>query len=408
LLRTPGRLLGRLAAVCLSALAATAVLLSVPNAAQATTYNNTDPANTPCGNGTHNVKTWHSWYIKSSGYNPLIYARLDIRYSPYCDTFWIRAVNKTGSGSGYATRTSLTSDKQAWAYYCPWVTCLANSTPIETDVLPTTGSSAWSLQLQVPNPGSINGYQQPPTLRGKVSIDITSNSSLCCELDTYMTPIWTRLENDMDNPNLDNHGNTNSSVMSCKGTSAWPCRWWGEPSGGSASVMYYLAPSLDDISNANVNIKSDFQNIFLPAWSDLQPDSPHLTSCTSATYCYWDVTVRKGTDLEMAGYLAYWVATSYNGTTYATGDIRITDPSRVGAQFDHSCGAADDGCTSPGWDDRIALSHETGHSLGLGHCPLDFGVMCHTSLTNGSSWSEGTSYWTPQGRDQDGILATYP
>lgn len=55
----------------------------------------------------------------------------------------------------------------------------------------------------------------------------------------------------------------------------------------------------------------------------------------------------------------------------------------------------------------VLTSHEVGHTLGLGHSDLDFGVMCHVRSTLNNELAEGTMYWTPQTRDLRAINALY-
>jgi hypothetical protein len=94
------------------------------------------------------------------------------------------------------------------------------------------------------------------------------------------------------------------------------------------------------------------------------------------------------------------------------GWIKINSPQKlVGKDFDHSCGAVDNGCTlgAPGtYESRTLLSHEVGHSIGLGHCDLNHGVMCHIRSTVNTWDSEGKAYWTPQKRDVMALEAFYP
>lgn len=54
------------------------------------------------------------------------------------------------------------------------------------------------------------------------------------------------------------------------------------------------------------------------------------------------------------------------------------------------------------------LTHEIGHTLGLGHCDLDRGAMCHTTSSTSNEQAEGTLFWTPQPNDILGLKAIYP
>jgi hypothetical protein len=372
----------------------------------ATHYDDTDPASTTCGNGSHTVRTWHSWFAIKSSTNK-IYARLDIRRSAYCDTVWIRATNLTGTCGDCASEQSITVDIQIFVYDCPSTTCYANGKTKTGQVLPNKNDTAWSNQFQLPLPGVINGAKQPPTIQGRIYVKTGGVS--CCSADTFMAPIWTHNRNQIDLGDLG--GGPNDPVLSCRNTTSNNCEWWGQSGGASVTVLYLLEPSLDTVSNANVSLKDDIKNVLLPAWSDLQPDSPHLTYCTNPATCNPDVAVFVGSAQYMGGAYGMFTDTTVTSTQpakFVFGELRVNDPARVGTVWNHSCGAVDDGCGNPAWDDRIAISHEVGHSLGLGHCGLDRGVMCHTAGSPDELWSEGTSFWTPQGRDEAGILAVYP
>jgi hypothetical protein len=76
--------------------------------------------------------------------------------------------------------------------------------------------------------------------------------------------------------------------------------------------------------------------------------------------------------------------------------------------WDHACGAEGNGCTQPGKDFRVTASHEWLHTLGFGHCDLNFGVMCHITAHDNVDMNEGTMFWTPQLRDVWGLEAAYP
>lgn len=143
----------------------------------------------------------------------------------------------------------------------------------------------------------------------------------------------------------------------------------------------------------------------LPAWSAKTTYSPVIWGCYPFSSPRADVIVAVDST-KGCGYGGS-LATSRSSTVpqlYYQARIWIGGPC---TSYDHSCGTVDDGCTTTGLDDRILVSHEVGHSLGLGHCDLNYGVMCHVKSSTTSEQAEGTSYWTPQSRDIMGLKVIY-
>jgi hypothetical protein len=107
-------------------------LVATAGPAYASSYNDTNPGTTVCGDGSHTVETARKFYIRMGS---SVLARLELRWSDYCDTVWAKVVNLTGSGSGYASARSLTSDETIYVYSCPYSTCLVDSQTEFNDVL---------------------------------------------------------------------------------------------------------------------------------------------------------------------------------------------------------------------------------------------------------------------------------
>ena len=170
-------------------------------------------------------------------------------------------------------------------------------------------------------------------------------------------------------------------------------------------MTYYLEPSLGSLAGT-ANVTLDIENVLLPAWSQKATRSPTMTYCTNGVRCNYDANIRVGSDAELNGALA---DTSYLGVSSATPAVFTNIMIRLkNTAYNHPCGNTDVGCTNAGGDDRFVLTHEIGHTLGLGHCDLDRGAMCHTTSATSNEQAEGTLFWTPQPNDILGIKAIYP
>jgi hypothetical protein len=373
--------------------------LAPRESASAVDYNNTNPGATPCGDGSHPVTTLRYFYVKSGG---LAYARVELRWSPFCNTVWARAVNVTGSGAGYATARSLTASEQIIVYNCPRIACVIRNQTEAGDVLPGPGNSGWSHQFVIVPNGTLNNppAKQPPTLRAVFTI---KNGAATYTFDTAFEPVWTWHANQFKNErNLRNEG----TVISCN-NAVWRCAWHGEPGGVSATVLYELDPSLST-HGGSADLVADLKNVILPGWSQRTPRSPRMQWCNPGC-ANEDVLVKlvPAGDPALGGNLAVTVNDGYTAGTPAlflhqTVKIKNTP-------FEHECGLTDNGCGGgPHNDDRPLISHEIGHTLGLMHCDIDFQVMCHVISTIASEIVDGTSYWTPQTFDVRALQAFYP
>lgn len=395
--------------------------MASPMAVSATHYDNTNPGSTPCGDNSHPIQTLRSFYLRADeGGVSKAFARMDIRYSRYCNTVWTRVVNVTGSGAGYASEQSLTANTMIYVYQCPNKTaeCHIDDQLEAGDPLPSKGSSAWSLQLTLRPTYHLGSppAAQPPTIRGFVRI-LKNGVSLDTH-DTELEPLFTRYRSNFANPIAHRDG---SNVLSCNNTGNDICEWWGQPGGSSITLKLELDASLS--TAPGINLATDLKNVILPAWSQVAPRSPILTWCSSPCTEHIFVALSDPTDPEIGTARGVTRFTSYvdlgaEPLVATKGFLKVNDPNDLyGAaiDFDHSCGSVDDGCKLPdfgnedeGYDSRPILSHEMGHVVNLGHCDLNRGVMCHVkpSLTNGIL--EGTAFWTPRPHEIDALKAIYP
>ncbi len=366
----------------------------MPAPVAAVDYNNTNPSATPCGDGTNPVQTLRTFYVKSGG---LAYARVELRWSPTCNTVWTKAVNVTGSGSGYASARSLTSSEQILVYDCPDTSCQVHDQTATGDVLPANGSGGWSHQFVLPPNGSIGSpaAPQPPTIRGIVSIQSGTSTY---SLDTALEPTWTWYANNFANErSLRDDGD---KVFSCTNS---PDRCTTQ---ADSTVWYELDPSLNN-TTGTADVTADIKNILLPAWSAVVTSTPTMSWCNPG--CTEDVLVKAVAvgDPDLGG--AFAVTVRDGGFTAGTPAFFLHQTLKIKlTSYSHPCGTLDDGCTSAAGDDRPVISHELAHTLGMGHCDMDFRVMCHVKSTITNELAEGTLYWTPRTMDTRALRALYP
>jgi hypothetical protein len=362
--------------------------------AVAVDYNDTNPGATPCGNGTNPVQTLRTFYVKSGG---LAYARVELRWSPTCNTVWTKVVNVTGSGSGYASERSLTSTERILVYNCPDTSCEVHDQTETGDVLPGYGSSGWSHQFVLPSNGSMGSpaAPQPPTIRGIVLI--TSGASTYV-LDTALEPMWTWYANNFANERI--FRDDGDRVFSCTNS---PDRCTTQ---ADATVWYELDPSLNN-TTGTADVVADIKTILLPAWSASVGSTPTMSWCNPG--CAEDVLIKAVAvgDPDLGS--AYAVTVPDGGFTSGTPAFFVHQTIKIKlAAYSHTCGTVDDGCTNAAGDDRPLISHEIAHTLGMGHCDMDFRVMCHVKSTTTSELAEGTMYWTPRTLDKRALRALYP
>jgi hypothetical protein len=392
--RARGSTSARAFTVALSAILATAALAVRVSPVRAAGYDNTNPGATICGDGSHTVYTLRNFYVSYGG---LIYAELQVRWSPTCNTVWTRTVNRTGHGNGYATQRQLVSDEAIYVYNCPDTSCIVHSQKEVGDVLPGTDDSGWSHQFVIPGPGSTGSpaAPQPPTVRGIVWIKWSGHSTPL-QFDTNLEPTWTWEANGFKN---ERNLRVNSTVMTCDNTAS-RCDL-------AYAVMHYRI----DTSVPTI-ISSDLVNMILPAFSQVN-GGPQLVICGGP--CSEDVMVyaepRGGPNIGLAGGMTYQTESTgtpayliyqrvyYRNTYYANGS---------NVAWSHACS---EGCTGDNNDDRPVVAHEIGHTVGLGHCDTNSGmsVMCAARSTSATQELDfnGNHYWHPRSADFQALGVMY-
>jgi hypothetical protein len=371
--------------------------------ASAAGYNDTSPGTTPCGDGSHAVDNLRSYYIRNS--SSVVFGRVDIRYSSYCNTVWTRVVNMTGSGSGYASARTLTADEYIAVFTCPMASCLVDSTKATGDSI-APGKWGFSHQLVLPAGSTLNGAPQPPTVR---PIGWVHNGTSTYSRDGGRWPWWTILDNGFNN--YTETRLSDAQIYTCDNSRA-NCMSWGETSaGGARSLQVYLDPNLHN-NLGTADIFDDMTGTIVPAWNNVAvTDAPSFTVCTAIT-CVEQIYVLLAppTDSAFVGnnYAAVTIPDSNSGpNTMAHRTIKI----RNTLSFSHACGTADDGCTVGG-DDRPLISHEYGHAYGLGHCDRYSGVLCNLGVAPGpekpNDYLNGNMHWVPQTGEILALKKLYP
>ena len=188
---------------------ATVLLLSVSprsGMALATSYNNTNPAATPCGNGTHPVKVWATSYIYSGS---TAIALVELRRSDYCNTVWTRITNLT------STSVSVAETTEIFSFPDPADRVGLTSSYDSLRAHGVFPYQAWSNQLDYP-------HASPPSSRATGSIYWSGSWRAVYAGSTPagagVLPSWTQEANNFDG----------GMPMSCNGTHSDPCESWAK------------------------------------------------------------------------------------------------------------------------------------------------------------------------------------
>jgi hypothetical protein len=174
------------------------------------------------------------------------------------------------------------------------------------------------------------------------------------------------------------------------------------------TILAELDPSLLSFPGSG-SVFDDYEDVHLPAWSSAAPRSPNVVPCYVNCNEHIMIKAVPSSDPDFngaGGGLTFPDGNSGRLMTHRT--IKIVNTMVV----NHSCGAVDDGCSSPQkqTDGRKIPSHELGHALGIGHCDLDLGVMCGINVNSSAGTDDGAGleFWTPQQRDNWALKAMYP
>lgn len=374
----------------ISALALQSVVAALPAPVHASQYHGTDPTTTPCGDNSRPIKTWRSYYVRQStddNYSGAILARIDIRYSRFCNTVWARIEN---------LRTLSTSmSVQMRTYNCALESCQVGTETSGFQTL-SPGSTTWSDQLDLPTGTLRGGDRMPPTVEAVGWADIG--------VVTYMRatgrePVFTQWESNFSNHWYD-RDNGSSRILSCENTNE-PCKSWGTPGGSWATLSAEFATSF---ALDGVDEDQDLKNR-ISDWNYASQNAPLVTVCPGTCPGVEDILVYGLTSATMS-------AAGEAARDQHSGNLITHAYARFNRSYkwDHGCGSEGDGCQGGGGglDSRPILSHEWLHVLGFDHCDLDHGVMCHISARNGNDMAEGNMFWTPQLRDVWGLEAAYP
>ena len=375
-------------ALVLAGALAGSTTLAWPAVGHAVDYNDTNPAATPCGDGSHPVEDWQSSWIRNT--SGLIIALVEVRRSDYCNTVWTRVTNETGRGSGYATGATEAVTENIYLYSCPLGSCLVSHLAA-TDTLYKFGTvpyQGWSHQHCIPTGTNLGSpaAKQPPAFQGTA---LVSYGGTNYGGGVGFQPVFTHLTAGYPN-----------NPLSCDNSTNRECKSWGEGSGSFATVYARLDSSLSG-ALGGIDLGSDFSNTVVPIWNSAWTHNPLILMCSSCT----EQILVELTPLPPGLY----AQTTDDNNTATLPEIMLHRTIQLGAAvtWDHHCNSSDSGCNTsgPGFscDARVCISHETGHAEGLGHCGFDFGVMCQVSST-----AHGTAFWHPQPQEVLGLQTVYP
>lgn len=378
----------------LATLLAAQALASQATPARASVHHDTNPVTSVCGNGSHPVKTWRSYYIRASNVNNnlgAIIGRVDIRYSKYCNTVWARVANLTGPGHYGGQSMSILGMAKIFTYNCALESCDVASDSSGYSTLPASGHTVFSNQLDLPTGQLRSGDRMPPTVEAEGWADVGANTY---HRSSGREPVFTQWESNFSNQWWERDPGS-TRILSCE-NNLEPCESWGLDGGSWVTLQAEFLPSF---ALTGVDEDADLNNI-IKKWNYASLNAPLVQVCSGS--CVEDIQVKGVFNLGSPG------STSRDGSNGLLDHAVVSFD--TAPTWDHGCGTEGDGCEGggPGFDSRPVLSHEWAHALGFTHCDLDFGVMCHITANNDNDEAEGTMFWTPQLRDVWGLKAAYP
>ncbi len=351
----------------------------------------TNPGATPCGDGSHTVTNLRSYYFRTSSGS--VIARLDMRYSAYCNTVWTRTVNLTSS--------RMTADSYVAVYSCPKDSCLVGTYKATGDVLPGQNASGWSHQLDLPAATSLNGARQPQAIR---SVGwVTNGSVTALRVDMAREPMFTHLNYPEPWHNEPPYRDSDSDRFTCD-NAADTCMSWGETSSGGPRTLQVFSGRQPPWDSRSCYGHGPGDH---PAWNAVAADLAQLRSVRGRLHrrrlCPAGAEDRqrlRGQPNRRRAHHSRRNEREPNHPQDHQGAQRLT--------FDHACGTTDDGCTGSNNDDRPLIAHEWGHVYGLGHCDWYSAVMCHVTPSGAATMPNGNRHWVPQWSETTGLKAIYP
>jgi hypothetical protein len=355
------------------ALVATTLAVAPSPKAAAASYDNTNPGQTICGDGSHPVVTWYSWYLATQ-YSSQKVALVELRRSDTCNTVWTRVTNVTGLGTGYVAATALTFTERVEVFNCITGSCLT-ATSSSTDTLQPAGrspNSGWSNQRTLPAGATVGGMPQPPSTRATATVSSVSVVAVPPAEADWIRPVWAQLDS-----------NYPISPFNCvPGTCyAWP----KTPSGLSVTVPVYLDPNL---GTANIDLRPDVRSAWAQ-WNAAPARNPYLREAAAGEEPL--VSVDRY-DTPVCGFHGSLASTACTQTWY-TGNVTTSCEVSFNPflSWNHALVWTDTQA-----DSRKVAVHELGHCEGLGH------VGISAIMTRGP-----VPFWQPQSMDILGLQAIY-
>jgi hypothetical protein len=286
--------------------------LMAPASVSALTWDGTNPAATPCGDGSHASETHDLAYYYIKDDNAVSVAVVYLRQSTYCSTVWTRVCNLTSASRSVKEQITLYTTPNG-----------ANPTTYtETDTLGPKGSSTqcgWSHQ-----------YRDRPSYKSTGQILING--------------AWHAASPTRGVSYTQEDGNVPSSPYSCNNVSFWCHRWPTTSSGGPTTIRYYFDDTLANVlGNPETAIHFNAGE-----YQALSGGSPNWT------FTDWLDPARNVVFGSYFGNDPYFAATWMTSSStrpyyFIWGDVEFNTKNAGSGPF------------------TALMCHEMGHVLGLGH-----------------------------------------